>query len=444
MKIDDFNAMITLKNHEEFGDKWKRTNADGTGKRNMAFQNNDLLANVNYKGFSFNAFVTDGDYPWETWEVAGRDRFDINVRQYFFDGGYVWDITDTLKANFNATYNRMREGLTNESKDMLYEANLQGQITDNFNFVFGGLIERNKYWVPIGQKGQSTHHSLYLQGDYKPYDWIKLIAGAQMNKPDSVKYDISPRAGAVITFNENWKAKLLYSEAFRSAAPFETHFDIFGFIIGDTGLSPEKISTYEAQLNYEKGGIQASLTAFRSDMDGLIGRRPIGPGGTPPIQYMNQRGHKFEGIEFEGKYVHNANWSFFANASWQDNRSDDEWEAPFPTVMIKGGAMYTYNDLSIGVYNSFFEAPQYDYNSWASDPSFRPNPDPESYNLLTANIAYDMSSLFGKDKKTIVVSVYGDNLLNEDIWYSKYDRYDVNSVPLRNGPGVFGTVAIKF
>ncbi|MCP4339236.1 MAG: TonB-dependent receptor plug domain-containing protein, partial [Desulfobulbaceae bacterium] len=58
MEVEDFNAMITLKNHEEFGDKWKWTDDNGSlGKRNMAFQNNDLLANLNYKNFSFNTFI---------------------------------------------------------------------------------------------------------------------------------------------------------------------------------------------------------------------------------------------------------------------------------------------------------------------------------------------------------------------------------------------------
>ncbi len=445
----DFDAMVTLKTFDEHGDNWKWTDTYGQlSNRKMPLKHNTFLANINYKDFSFNTILSESIFPWESGQYHPHPD-DQRLRQYFIDVGYVNQISDTLKANFNITYNQMiprneygneigEVTRTTQSKDFIYEANIQGEITESINFIFGGLIERNAYWVPAVAKGRSTHHSLYFQADYKPFDWLKLIAGGQMNKPEEAEYNISPRAGIVININDNWSTKFLYSEAFRSASPFETHFEIPGIISGEPGLSPETIKTYEAQLNYNNGNFNASLTAYKSDMDSLIGREGF------PINYLNQRGHRFEGIELEGKYVLDSNWSFIANTTWQDNRSDDAWEAPFPTVMAKGGIMFHDNNLTVGIYNSFFEAPQFDYNAWAPDPTFRPNPDPKSYNLLTANIKYDMSSLLNMEDETVVLSVYGDNLLNEDVWYSKFDRYDVNSIPLRNGPGVFGTLAITF
>ena len=112
--------------------------------------------------------------------------------------------------------------------------------------------------------------------------------------------------------------------------------------------------------------------------------------------------------------------------------------------MAKVGFLYTEDDYTVGIYNSYFEAPQYDYAAYSSTPTFKPNPKPQSNHFLTANVNYDLSTLLGKEKGSIVFNLYGENLLNEDVWYSKFDRYDVNSIPLRNGPAAYGTLTFKF
>jgi len=55
-------------------------------------------------------------------------------------------------------------------------------------------------------------------------DWLKLVAGMQMNKPEDIKNDFSPRLGAILNFNNHWGAKLLYGEAFRSGNGTERKF----------------------------------------------------------------------------------------------------------------------------------------------------------------------------------------------------------------------------
>ena len=46
----------------------------------------------------------------------------------------------------------------------------------------------------------------------------------QMNKPEDIKNDFSPRLGAILNFNNHWGAKLLYGEAFRSGNGTERKF----------------------------------------------------------------------------------------------------------------------------------------------------------------------------------------------------------------------------
>jgi hypothetical protein len=118
-------------------------------------------------------------------------------------------------------------------------------------------------------------------------------------------------------------------------------------------------------------------------------------------------------------------------------------ESAFPEIMVKAGVIYSNKPLTVGIYNSFFDAPPKYPEQW-NTPYEAVNPEPKSYNLLTVNVTYDISKLLDKEPEQVMLSAYVDNILDEQIDYPEFSRNTINSQPLRGGTSVYGTIAIKF
>ena len=175
-----------------------------------------------------------------------------------------------MTANF--TYHESRSVLTTQagqtnpnstgnSKTYLAEVVSQAAVSTELNLLAGANVEKS---TGEGDTNFETiSESIYGQLDYQFNRWIKLIAGAQYNKPDEVGGDWSPRLGAIFNLNENWGVKMLYSSAFRDASPLERFIDV-PTVKGDSALKPEMIDTFDLQLFYYRGQHAFAVTYFHS------------------------------------------------------------------------------------------------------------------------------------------------------------------------------------
>ena len=391
---------------------------------------------VKYNGFSMNGLVSNSEtdnvrsvfvYP------ATEHEFD----RYYIDGGYRHPINDNWDVTANLTYHETRSLLTTlpgqtnpnstgNSKTYLAEVVSQAAVSTELNLLAGANVEKS---TGEGDTNFETiSESIYGQLDYQFNRWIKLIAGAQYNKPDEVGGDWSPRLGAIFNLNENWGVKMLYSSAFRDASPLERFIDV-PTVRGDSALKPEMIDTLDLQLFYYRGQHAFAVTYFHSKQHDIITRQP----GTP-VQIINGGSITFDGIELEGRWQASDQLSFLGNASYQTNETDSgEKDVTYaPDVLVKGGMLYEHTrGLDMGLYGSYFAA-----STLQNDSALHDNPNPSSYVLLTLNVEANLGQLFNSAQlNPFSVALYGDNLLDEEIFVPSINRTQVNSLPHHGGRG---------
>ncbi len=166
--------------------------------------------------------------------------------------------------------------------------------------------------------------------------------------------------------------------------------------------------------------------------------------------FFNSASHKFYGVEFEGKFALSDHFSLFANATYQTNEDGNGVKdaAIAPNFMGKAGLLYTGNIVSAGIWNSYFGEPtQVNYilqeNNKPEIASL--NPEASAYNLLSLNVSFDIFAIAKMESEhKLLLTFYGDNLLNADIWYPEFARYQVNSMPLHAGATFNGKITYKF
>ena len=401
---------------------------------------NSILSNLdNQHGRSFFAFPL----TTQKWE------------RQFFDIGYTFDVNNNWKLQSNFTYNHIQNdffttptaSLETEPETITVELSASGHLTDNLNLVTGFTYNHLRTDRLILPTGTTTHwHAervgVYSQTDYQMNDWLKLVGGFQWNKPEESSSNISPRISLIANLDQQWTAKLLYGEAFRS--PFLTDLNIdISTLKGNSSLKPETIKTYEAQLLYFSPGSSWTMTYYNSQHDNIHTRVTLA--GVPTLQ--NEGKIDYWGIELEGKHELGHGFDFIGNLSYQsnehsDNGHDDETYAP--DWMIKTGILYeSPHGYQLSVFNSYFAKSTLQNHQLNTVTVV--NPDAGGYNLLTANLRINLGDVFNSSALSNTnFSLYGDNLLDEEIFFPSISRTAVNSLPHHDGRGFYATVSVEF
>lgn len=434
--------------------------------------NKSAFLDVNYKNLRLlagygdmfpYALIPPIKWDWGT-QTVGEEI--SKMSHAFADLGYSANLGEDYSLDVNATYNghlwngmvgEDPDGVKADSKNTLIEATFKGSPVENLHFIVGGTYDYNVFSGAILADGNLSKSSAYAQVDYKLIEKIKLIAGAQLNMPQGLDANISPRAGLIANITENFGAKVLYSNAFRSPYPQETNV-VHPLYTGNRDLLPELINTFEAQVFFQNEKVQTSLTYYNSHMTDLINKIPgsdtlayYNDDPTKPIfaTFYNDGEFDFWGIEYEGKYQLSEKFSLFTNAIYQQNENEDGVEnaAIWPDIIVKGGILYQSESISCGIYNSFFGEPtqtNYILTEVKGKPAIESkNPDAVAYNLLSANLTVDIYQLIGiESNHYLKLGIYGDNLLDESIWFTEFARYELNSLPLHAGISVLGKLII--
>jgi outer membrane receptor protein involved in Fe transport len=490
-------------------------------------------------GFKLNAFVGQNQqgtiYSPPFWEqplvirAAGdtlRGQFrDAQIRdlRIFADAEYKHEFSRSWQASLNVTYNGFRnrefdnlpsndfiaDGL---SDDILVELTNYITLNDNINIVVGGLLNNlrgeqviptqqnvplspefgfgarpwNIYNLTLGKNPDPyfviprynlTQQALYLQTDYSPASWIKIVAGAQANKIPNVDWDIVPRLGVIAKFTPELGIKLLGGQAFRSPTKNETSVRLPGVVIGDPSVRPEKITTLEAQMywNTNDNRLQAALTYFNSQQrDILVRSFPAERLATDFLgrpqtmaKIVNRGERRSQGLELEGSAVVSREFSLQGSLTWQTNEDEGPLTirnsantadtisvvrrsnvTGMPQVMVKVGASYTSQvGLNAGFFYTFFggaELPTRPIPGNASGATFpRPfNPAMQPVHLLTANITANIGKLVAMPAlEGVRLHFYGTNLLDVQVMMPEVSRQNINTLPARAGRALYGMLS---
>ncbi len=387
----------------------------------MDEKSDNLLINGSYKNFTLNALVMDNS-PSRANSNFQLPSEQVDKRRYFFDVGYVYDITPGWDASVNYTTSvssvgwQIKEDLgRNHYKDRseMFETIVRGNVYTDLNILFGANYVKNgtafdRFLDPI----ELHNLSAYTQIDYMLSPKQKIIGGVQWNKPQEKDSDYSTRAGFIQGLGDNFWIKLLYSEAYRSPNFVETYL-VAAALTRNPNLAPEKVKTYDLQFIYQTPKNYLALTLYDTMHKDLIVRT----GSTPP-SHENQGFVRYQGVELEGRTEVYEGINLVGNLSYQGNKTNNEIaDSTFaPNIMAKAGINYErIHGMNIGIFNSYIGTST-DLNATKTNaPAI--NPTAKAYNLLTANISIDTAKMWGIGKANrSLIALYLDNLLDENIY----------------------------
>lgn len=411
-------------------------------------ENSDnLVINGTYKGFTLNAMImnNNGDSGGSSFQLPSSS---MKKSRDYLDIGYLYDIATGWDVSFNYTVNLgefdwqiSESGGHNHYKDRydMAEVIVRGNIATDLNLLFGANSSNYETEFKSGfPYSEMNSKSAYTQIDYMLSPKQKLIAGIQLNKPEDTQRDLSKRAGFIQGFGDNWWFKLLYSEAYRSPNLQEAKINA-PTLLGNPLLNPEKVETYDAQLIYQTQKQYFALALYDTMLNNLIVR----VSGTPTT-FTNQGNVHFQGIEMEGRVEVDEDFSILGNFSYQINKTNSGVEDTTfaPNIMAKLGGSYSgIHGMNIAVFNSYIG---HSHDQIVANSAL--NPEPDAYNLLTANVSVDTAQIWGVGKRgRSVLSLYLDNLLDEEVYTPNLNYTNgTNTIPHHWGPSANLTYTYKF
>jgi outer membrane receptor for ferrienterochelin and colicin len=361
-----------------------------------------------------------------------------------------WHLDANLTYNYRQTYFNTTYDRTDEShKDSLLELTNYWQ-KDKFSWLLGGTIYRltgrgikflpeTYYYLPSYHE---TSYTLYTQADYQLTEATKFILGGQALKSPNLAWSFVPRIGLIHRFLEDFSLKILYSQAYRAAYPFEKTV-ASSSITGNPLLKPETVTTLDLQLLYKKKDYEFALTYFNSKQQDLIATS-FDPKAIM-FSYANQGKVDFHGIELEGKLMPVEHLYVVSSLTYQTNKNGAGKKnySMVPNWTAKIGLSYDVTQsFSLGIFDSYFSK-AHDVGVLTDTPVQHVNPETDAFHLMTVNLDWKLNQLFGwSNKQAVALNAYVYNALDEKIYTPEFARSVVNSIPGRQGRGVY--VGIKY
>jgi len=299
-------------------------------------------------------------------------------------------------------------------------------------------------------------NSAYLQMDYTPFKFLKLIAGGQVNKIPGLKTDFVPRLGSILSFNEHLGMKLLYGQAFRAASAFERSSYSPPSVYGNPGLTPEKITTYEAQVFYTVSKLDVSLTYFYNYDNNKISRTDVkdtlnnsGSKIAYSQKYVNAGYVTTQGLELEAKLKLGNMINLYGSSTYmtsKDNLDRTDYDGQ-PTLMAKIGLLFNFqNKFNAGMFSTYYGTGgnTYSYKNGVLLTKMA-NPSATAYDDISLNVSANFKTIFKAEKMPdLMLQCYITNLLDEQIYYPEVVRRNINSLPGRPGRAINLGLTVKF
>jgi len=328
------------------------------------------------------------------------------------------------------------------SHSFLLESTYRAKLSDELDLLVGGTAEFHTGGGVLGPLTiipwfeNEIWYSTYLQLEYQATEWLKLIGGMQGNMPGAIPGGIVPRAGVIASLHQNWTAKFLYGEAFRSPDNPERNIYVPFVVVGNPDLVPEVIQTFDAQLAYHTESYRFAATYFHSDYFNSIVRT-----GKFPETYVNISGLKFQGVELENEWRLSDRWRWLGSVTYQNNTYDGEANVTAaPIWMAKMGAVYRNGrGLQIALMDVFYGARK------ASDEALPVNPDADAYHLASLNTTLDLDRRFNwQTGRKMQLQFLIQNLFNESTYDVEFQRKVINTLPAGPGRTYYGGFTMAY
>ncbi len=448
----------TFESYTDFGGT--ATNSEGQRElfsKDVFEDNKGVRANLRYGDFTMSVYSGNTKHFAEVL-YNKTDEFSWHSSVALYNIGYVKEFNNTWRIEINATknveafdwkYSNIEQpALALRSDDDLVEVTLFGKLSNQFNFMLGGVYQHWDGYNPAGLLApeidfrKEDHQGAYGQFTYRPNRFLKFIAGAQFNKPENASGDTVPRTGAIINFSPRLGAKLLFGEAFRSPIPLDRFINTPGVQLGDPGLVSETISTTSLQLFYQGEREQVIGTYFKSTEKNLIRALPPTEEDYPVfhehypelslddfLAYLtvskNQGELRVNGFEIESKYIPSPNLIFTTAFTYQENEDSlgKKGTTLAPSYLFKVGAGYSSKTFSASLFEIHYD--NFKDNIINKPDRLELNEKSKPFDVATANASYQ----FPYKRADLSLELYIYNLLDDDAYIHELPYDARNTIP---------------
>jgi outer membrane receptor for ferrienterochelin and colicins len=370
-----------------------------------------------------------------------------NWKKGFMNLGYSYRVNEQWNMDFNVTYTRSTfktfswPNTNRDSYELVAEWTNFYNPTEQLSIVFGGLYNYfdGEEWGPA-PTGETFYYTdanrfsigTYTQLNYKLVQNLNVIGGFQANKVEDIDLDVVPRAGIIWYPVEQINVKALYSQAFRAPSINELTIN-FPEMRGNSNLVPEKVSTVDLGVNYQKERMHLGVNLFYSKQKDVIFQNRDTT-ITPYPMYWNGAEVEFMGFEFEGKYYISRDLFLTGSVLYQTNEDKDGEEnvTPIANLGFKAGIGYVSpKGLTASIFNIYQGDLDEKYDTQV-------NPSPGTYNLMNVYCKYNLNRLFNLSSvKELALFLQVDNLLDEEIWLPDWGLILGKSMPVNQGRAIY-------
>jgi outer membrane receptor for ferrienterochelin and colicin len=190
---------------------------------------------------------------------------------------------------------------------------------------------------------QRSVWSTALQDEWHIADHWQLTAGVRYDDYSDFGGTVNPRAALVWDINQYMTSKLLYGKAFRAPNFSEQRLQNNLALLGNPNLKPETIHTYEWAFDYHPiAGLRTVANLYYYQLKDLIALVP--DTGKASSTFQNTGNQDGYGMELEGNWQVNAQWTLMGNYAWQHavNQTTDTRVTGVPEHHVYAAAVWQF------------------------------------------------------------------------------------------------------
>jgi len=255
----------------------------------------------------------------------------LQGREPYYNTTFSYRSNDQLRTELNLYYEQSEK------------FNLVGGLEMRFSSIGAKNIESAT--APADETGQpsvniaggnqisSRDLGAYFQGSYRPWQPLKLVAGARVDNNtirDSGGYGtvFNPRLATVYTLGD-FVFKAIYSEAFQDAPNFQKYETTDSRRLDNPTLAPEEVSNFELSAGWNPSeDLTLQLVGYQADYEGIVEEVsgvPCPPelGCETTSQFQNAGRLELRGIQAEAKWTP-GKYDFLVNYTYSDPYDPDD------------------------------------------------------------------------------------------------------------------------
>ena len=238
-------------------------------------------------------------HTFGSWETLGRASYDW----YDYHGIYVMDYAGLGIPPFTLNYDAANGTWLDFQEDASRVFLRRHKVTVGTEFRKDLRQEQVNYDIQpyllyLDSQRSSWIAALYFQDEYSVRKNLAFVAGLRSDWHGNYGNMLSPRLGMVYNLNRSTDIKATYSWAFRAPNSYETFYSVKTSNTANPLLKPEKIRSWELEVDHRFGKIYSlSTAAFLNRIDDLIAPS-IDPATGNPI-YLNTSPVQTKGLEWE-------------------------------------------------------------------------------------------------------------------------------------------------